>query len=95
MMLLSFAGPSGSTTADKNMELILKRAQISLKKFTLSPKNAGCEWFVRILNTKKEDIHMRLNKFEKDTEKHVKEKVPYAEFLQIFFCVDKKVGNKI
>ena len=36
---------------------------------------------------------MRLNKIEKDTEKHVKEKVLYGEFLQILFCVDKKVGN--
>lgn len=93
MMLFSLAGPYRGMTADKNIELILKRAQISLKKFTFSPRNAGCEWFVRILNTKKEEIHLRLNKIEKDTEKHVREKIPCGEFLQILFCVVKKVGN--
>ena len=94
MMLFSLAGPSRSMTADKNIELILKRAQISLKKFTLSPRNAGCEWFVRILNTQKEEIHLGLNKIEKDTEKHVREKIPDGEFLQILFCVEKKLGNE-
>jgi hypothetical protein len=53
MMLFSLVGPSRSITADTNIELILKKAQVSLKKFTLSPKCASIELFYRILNVDK------------------------------------------